>query len=67
MVRAYYKIRESRIRKRILEVVRAVGAASGFSDNKKRWHLPSLAVAPPPRSAGRPFLAKSVEAVRAQP
>ena len=28
LVRAYYKIRESRVRKRIFEMVRAVGAAS---------------------------------------
>jgi hypothetical protein len=27
-VRAYYKIRESRVRKRIFEMVKAVGAAS---------------------------------------
>jgi hypothetical protein len=28
LVRAYYKIRESRVRKRIFEMVKAVGAAS---------------------------------------
>jgi hypothetical protein len=28
LVRAYYKIREARVRKRIFEMVKAVGAAS---------------------------------------
>ena len=39
LVRAYYKIREARVRKRIFELVKAVGAAShaeALSDRKKR-------------------------------
>ena len=39
LVRAYYKIREDRIRKRIFEMVKAVGAASHaemMADRKKR-------------------------------
>ena len=40
LVRAYYKICESRVRKRIFEMVKAVGAASHSEvlagDNKRR-------------------------------
>ncbi|MFO1158482.1 MAG: helix-turn-helix transcriptional regulator [Reyranellaceae bacterium] len=39
LVRAYYKIREARVRKRIFELVKAVGAAShaeALGDKKKR-------------------------------
>src|SRR4029079_3091438 len=44
LVRAYYKIREGRVRKRIFEMVKAVGAASHaevLGDRKRRNSTPA--------------------------